>query len=117
LLICFFFLTIPFFYCNLDTKWRQTGLTVAGGNGQGNQLNQVDHPGSICIDDDQTLYIADYGNHRIVEWTSNTTNGRIVAGQNGLGKQIHQLNGPTDVILDKENNYLIIADYGNRRVM
>ena len=63
------------------------------------------------------IYIADFGNHRIVEWRLDTNNGRIVAGGNGQGNGLHQLNQPTDVIIDRQNNDLIIADPGNRRVM
>ncbi len=61
--------------------------------------------------------MTDFGNHRIVEWKCYATNGQIVAGGNGEGNQMNQLNLPTDVIIDKENNSLIIADFGNRRVM
>jgi hypothetical protein len=63
--------------------------------------------------DDQTIYIADYRNDRIVEWKSNATNGKVVASENERRNQMNQLDHPTDVIIDKENN-LIIADYGNR---
>jgi sugar lactone lactonase YvrE len=69
----------------------------------------------VYIDDDQTIYVADTDNHRIVEWNSDATNGRIVAGGNGKGDQNDQLNGPTKVIVDKENDFLIICDEGNRR--
>jgi DNA-binding beta-propeller fold protein YncE len=61
--------------------------------------------------------VADYENHRIVEWKCNATHGQIVAGGNGQGNQINQLNGPRGVIIDKENNSLIICDQENRRVM
>ena len=63
------------------------------------------------------IYIADHDNHRIVEWILDTNNSRIVAGGNGQGKRLDQLNGPRDVIIDRQNNHLIIADTGNRRVM
>jgi sugar lactone lactonase YvrE len=69
------------------------------------------------IDDDQTLYIADGGNHRIVEWESNATNGRIVGGGNGEGVAMNQLYRPHNLIIDKENNSFIIFDYGNGRIM
>ncbi len=71
----------------------------------------------MFIDDDQTIYVADYGNHRIVEWKSDANNGRIVAGGNGEGNRNDQLNGPTKMIVDKENDSLIICDWGNRRVV
>ncbi len=53
----------------------------AGGNGKGNQLNQLSSPEGIYVDDDhQCIYIADYGNDRIVEWKYDAKIGQIVAG-------------------------------------
>ena len=92
-------------------------MTVAGGNGQGNELNQLYRPYGISVDDDQNIYIVDHYNHRIVEWKCNATSGQIVAGGNGEGNGTNQLDHPTDVIIDKENNSLIISDRLNRRVM
>ncbi len=63
------------------------------------------------------IYIADYGNHRIVEWKSGAKSGQVVAGGNGQGCRFDQLNKPTDVIVDKETNSLIICDRWNRRVV
>jgi sugar lactone lactonase YvrE len=71
----------------------------------------------VYIDDDQTIYVADYENNRIVEWKSDANNGRIVAGGNGAGNRNDQLNGPTKMIVDKENDSFIICDQGNRRVV
>jgi sugar lactone lactonase YvrE len=105
------------FHLHLDNKWKPVGLTIAGRNVQGNQLNQLSYPFGICIDDDRTIYIADCWNHRIVEWKPNATNGRIVAGGNGQGDKINQLYRPTNVIVVKDNNCLIISDAGNRRIM
>jgi sugar lactone lactonase YvrE len=102
---------------DLRTRWKQSGITIVGGNGQGNQLNQLYHPYEIYIDDDQTIYIADCGNDRIVKWRSNAISGKIVAGGNEEGSRLNQLNSPLDVIIDKRTNSFIISDYGNRRVM
>jgi sugar lactone lactonase YvrE len=71
----------------------------------------------MFIDDDQTIYVADTKNHRIVEWKRNAINGQTVAGGNGQGYRNDQLHGPTKVIIDKKNNSLIICDRGNRRVV
>ncbi|CAF4361158.1 unnamed protein product [Rotaria sp. Silwood2] len=71
----------------------------------------------IYVDDDQTIYIVDTDNHRIVEWKSDATSGQAVAGDNGQGNRADQLNYPRDVIVDKETDSLIICDQGNRRVM
>ncbi|CAF3915415.1 unnamed protein product [Adineta steineri] len=105
-------------HININTKWTQHGITIAGGNGQGNQLNQLDGPEGIYVDDDhQTIYIADWGNHRIVEWKYGAKNGQVVAGGNGNGNGSDQLSFPTNVIVDKKNDSLIICDKGNRRVV
>ena len=98
-------------------SWNQYGITIAGGNGQGNESNQLSKPIGIYIDDNdknQTIYIADSGNNRIIQWKSNEKNSRIVAaGGNG----INQLSNPTDIVLDKTNKSLIICDSGNARIV
>jgi hypothetical protein len=53
------------FNISLDTKWKQHGITVAGGNRKGNKLNQLNSPHDVFIDDDQAIYVADCENHRI----------------------------------------------------
>ena len=100
-----------------NARWQQNGLTVAGGNGSGSGINQLHEPWGLYVDDDQTVYVADRNNHRIVEWMSGATNGQVVAGGNGGGSGAHQLFDPTDVILEKESDSLIICDWANRRVV
>ncbi|CAF1449018.1 unnamed protein product [Adineta steineri] len=104
-------------YLGIDAKWMQHGITVTGGNECGNKRNQLSSPHSFYIDEDETMYIADYYNHRIVKWKRGAPNDQIVAGGNGAGNQDNQLNGPTSVIVDKANDCLIISDFGNRRVI
>jgi sugar lactone lactonase YvrE len=90
---------------------------VAGGNGWGNGSNQLKIPAGLYVDDDQSVYVADWSNHRIVEWKSGATSGQVVAGGNGNGSGTHQLSYPYDVIVDKERDSLIICDSGNERVV
>ncbi|CAF5162236.1 unnamed protein product, partial [Rotaria sp. Silwood1] len=63
-----------------NAKWAQNGITVAGGNGDGSGTNQLNSPWGLYVYDDQTIYVADCWNHRIVEWKSGATNGKVVAG-------------------------------------
>ncbi|CAF2197795.1 unnamed protein product [Rotaria magnacalcarata] len=103
---------------NANAGWLQNGITVAGGNQKGDELNQLYFPWGICVDDDeQAMYIADTFNHRIVEWKYGATHGRVLAGGNSSGNRKDQLNEPSNLLLDKENDALIICDQGNRRVM
>ncbi|CAF4529924.1 unnamed protein product, partial [Rotaria sp. Silwood2] len=100
-----------------NARWQQNGITVAGGNRQGNGINQLSDPLGLYVDDDQTVYVADQSNHRIVEWKWGATSGQVVAGGNGQGSGAHQLYNPEDVIVDKERDSLIICDRLNRRVV
>ncbi|CAF5120214.1 unnamed protein product, partial [Rotaria sp. Silwood1] len=98
-----------------NAKWKQTGVTVAGGNEEGNGINQLNCPWGLYVDDEETVYVAEESNHRIMEWKSGATNGKVVAG--GKGNVANQLNHPEDVIIDKERDSLIISDYRNKRVV
>ena len=106
-------LTLP-----TNARWSQNGVTVAGGNGYGNVVNQLWYPYGLDIDDDnQSFVIADCWNHRIVEWKMGAINGKVIAGGQGYGNRLDQLIYPTYVLIDKETNSLLIADGGNRRVL
>ncbi|CAM4847744.1 unnamed protein product, partial [Rotaria magnacalcarata] len=102
----------------VDAKWAQNGVTIAGGNGEGGATNQLYGPYGLFVDDDQAVVIADYVNHRIMQWKNgDTTNGQVVAGGNGLGNGLNQLYDPADVLIDRETDSLIICDRDNRRVV
>jgi sugar lactone lactonase YvrE len=100
-----------------NARWAQHGITVAGGHGKGNGLRQLNSPHGIVVDDDDTVFIADFGNHRIVAWKKGDNEGHVVAVGQGDGNGLHQLNYPTDVLIDKETKRLIISDWGNERVI
>ncbi|CAM4873896.1 unnamed protein product [Rotaria socialis] len=102
---------------NENTKWVLDGVTVAGGNGVGIRMNQLSVPLGLCIDGNQTVYIADYSNHRIMEWKYGVTAGRVVAGGKGGGNRTDQLSYPVHVIIDRGRNNLIISDYINKRIV
>ena len=102
----------------MNARWSQNGVSLAGGNGCGNAVNQLNYPRGLDIDDDnQSIVIADYLNHRILEWKIGAINGKIIAGGQGQGNRLDQLDRPTDVLIDKETNSLFIADRFNRRIV
>ncbi|CAF1507727.1 unnamed protein product [Adineta steineri] len=102
---------------SIFNKWNQNAITIAGGNEEGPGLNQLHSPHGIFIDQNKNILIADYENHRIIEWKCNAKEGLVIAGGDGKGNRVDQLNQPTDVIIDQENHSIIIADLGNRRVI
>ena len=51
-----------------NAQWSQNGVTVDSGNGCGSDTNQLNSPYGLDIDDDnQSIVIADCGDHCIVE--------------------------------------------------
>jgi sugar lactone lactonase YvrE len=94
------------------------GVTVAGGNGSGNEAFQLDAPTGIAIDSAGNIYVSDWGNNRVQEFLAGSTsqsNGLTVAGGNGPGYATFQLNAPEGLFIDKNNN-LYIADADNNRI-
>ncbi|CAF3911301.1 unnamed protein product [Rotaria sp. Silwood1] len=92
------------------------GKVVAGGNGQGCRLTQLNRPTYICIGDDYSVYVSDSWNNRVMKWKKNAKEGIIVAGGNGKGKDRTQLDYPAGVLIDQLGT-IYVADYWNHRVM
>jgi hypothetical protein len=92
-----------------------SGVTVAGGNGQGSAANQFFGPAGVFVDGTGNIYVADELNHRVQEWAPGATAGVTVAGGNGAGPAANQLNDPFGVFVDGTGN-VYVADLGNNRV-
>ncbi|CAF0750100.1 unnamed protein product [Adineta steineri] len=98
-------------------KFQQFGITVAGGNGQGDELNQLYYPQEIFIDNDRSIYIADYWNYRIIKWKLNSIEGQIITVENGSENENDQVSCPANIIFDQKYNSFIISDTHNQRVI
>ncbi|CAF3317190.1 unnamed protein product [Rotaria socialis] len=94
--------------------WSRMGITVAGGNGVGDGLNQLDQPFGIFVNENQTVYVADFANHRIVKWDRNASTGQLVAGGNGQGGHSNQLYYPSDVTVEQDGTMYISDGYNFR---
>ncbi|CAF4238102.1 unnamed protein product [Adineta steineri] len=99
-------------------KWKKNakeGIIVAGGNGQGNSLKQLNHPEGVVVDHLGQIYVADSYNHRVMRWCEGGEEGEVVVGGNGEGNQSNQLFDPMGLSFDSEEN-LYVADSGNDRI-
>ncbi|CAF3928098.1 unnamed protein product [Adineta steineri] len=97
-------------------EYNNEGIIVAGGNGIGNQPNQLNKPGFIFVDENQSVYISDTSNHSVMKWIKGAKEGIIVAGGNGQGRNLNQLFSPQEIIVD-DLGQIYVADWGNNRVM
>jgi hypothetical protein len=97
---------------NRIQKWAAgatTGVTVAGGNGQGGALNQLSEPMSVFVDNVGAMYIADRANHRVQKWNAGAITGTTVAGTSGInGNSPSQLGQPVAVVVDNSGNIYIV---------
>jgi sugar lactone lactonase YvrE len=94
----------------------KNGTLVAGGNGKGNDLNQLNQPSNIFVDQDHSIYVSDSYNHRVMKWMKGAKEGIVVAGGQGNGNSSTELSYPRGVIVDDSRN-VYVADYWNDRIM
>ncbi|CAF1302417.1 unnamed protein product [Rotaria sordida] len=94
----------------------KNGTLVAGGNGKGIGLNQLDVPTYIFVDQQQTVYVSDNSNHRVMKWNKYAKEGIIVAGGQGYGNALTQLSYPRGLFVDTLGT-IYVADSWNYRVM
>ncbi|CAF5194594.1 unnamed protein product, partial [Rotaria sp. Silwood1] len=62
-------------------KWEEgakQGIVVAGGQGCGSDLTQLNGPLGIVVDQLGTVYVVDRSNHRIMRWPKGSTQGTVI---------------------------------------
>lgn len=93
------------------TRWTpdyKFHSTVAIGDIAGKPLAR---PAAIFVDDEQTLWVADACNHRILRFT---LDGQLLTQFGQMGTEPGQLRYPYD--LDIRDGILLICEYGNSRL-
>ena len=100
-------------------RWKigeKQGIIVAGGNGPGNQLNQLSSPTYIFVDEDQSIFISDWNNHRVMKWIKGRKEGIIVAGGQNEGSTRTQLSHPQMLTVDHLGNIYVVDSWNHRVV-
>ena len=100
-------------------RWRigeTNGTIVAGGNGDGNRLNQLNCPTYIFVDQDHSVYVLDWGNHRVMKWVKGAKEGIVVVGGQGKGNSLTQLSYPQGLVVN-QLGHVYVAEFSNHRIM
>lgn len=63
------------------------------------------------------LYIADYGNHRVMSYAPGAKNGTLILGGQGAGTNKTQLYNPAGLLYDSFSNSLFIANYAAHNIV
>ena len=102
----------------LKMKWvmgGKDGIVVAGGQGYGKDLTQLSYPHGVRVDVTGNVYVADWGNNRVMRWCHGATQGTVVVGGNGSGNGANQFSGPVGLSFDR-HGHLYVSDVYNHRV-
>lgn len=117
----------------IDIKWMQNGkivyqapttqstvgVTVVGGNGSGNALNQVISPKSFDIDQAGNIYVLDGANGRVQKWEKGAAVGKVAltlpgfTDNNAYASQISVDPYGTIYLLDNPNSIVKKYDITN----
>ncbi|CAF4417296.1 unnamed protein product, partial [Rotaria magnacalcarata] len=88
----------------------------AGGNGAGAGLNQLQYPTYLFVDRQQNVYVSEWQNHRVMKWNKCAKEGIVIAGGQGAGSALTQLNGPLGLFVDTLGTLYVVDEF-NYRVM
>ena len=94
----------------------KNGTVVAGGNRRGYQLNQLDFPTYLFVDEEQAVYVSDTNNDCVMKWNKGTNQGIVVAGRRREGTDSTKLYYPEGLFVDTSGT-ICKADSNNDRVM
>jgi len=84
----------------------------------GNSSNELYNPYGIALHPTlNTLYIADYSNHRIMSYILGNNSGTLVFGFNGEGNNNTQLYWPRGLHFDILTNSLVITNHGGHKIV
>ncbi|CAF1406285.1 unnamed protein product [Adineta steineri] len=93
----------------------KAGVVVAGGNFPGTDLNQLNYPSSVFVDDDERqIYVGDSINARVVRWSAGAQQGEIIVGANNLTSESREICRVSGFKFDQNGNLYIADNYGNR---
>jgi sugar lactone lactonase YvrE len=111
-----------------DLVLGQPSFFTATPNAAGLSARSLKAPGSVALDEQGNLYVADTQNHRVLVYMAPLSSGMAashVFGQGGSftmalnnngGLSANSLSTPTGVAVDEQGN-LYVADLGNHRVL
>ncbi len=97
--------------------WNVNGVLYAGNGTAGSALTQLNSPFGIFINSNDTLYIDDASNYRVISYLCNATSGNIVAGIGASGSALNQFSTTIRYNYVDASENIYIADTGNNRVV
>ncbi|CAF4152496.1 unnamed protein product [Rotaria sordida] len=93
----------------LWTKESSQITTIFGKDGKGSGNNQLNRPMSVTMDNDVTIYIADYGNDRIVSFNINNSQAYTYLTKQDNQERNQYVITPISIVYDSYTHTIVIA--------
>lgn len=93
-------------------KLSPEGEFILQWGGHGSGPGQFRRPQGICLDEDDSLWVADACNHRVQQFDRA---GKLLTCWGEEGAAAGRLSYPYDVALDRDG-HLLVCEYGNNRI-
>ena len=97
--------------------WNVSGVTYAGNGTAGSALHLLDAPTGLFINANDTLYISDSGNWRVLAYSPNATYGTIVAGTGVTGTALNRFSINMRYTFVDASDIIYVSDAQNHRVV
>ena len=97
--------------------WNVTGVMYAGNGSIGNSINQLTAPAGIFVNANDTLFISDGYNCRVLSYPPDNTNVTMVAGIGKCGVTLNRFAAHMRYLYVDANANIYIADTNNHRVV
>ncbi|CAF3718670.1 unnamed protein product [Rotaria socialis] len=102
----------------IQKRYPNGNIETAAGQSDGTSgkaANMLSGPSDVFADENENVFIADWGNQRIQFWEKDAKSGKTVAGNGSRGSALNQFSYPSTVFFDSKKN-IIVSDYENQRV-
>lgn len=80
---------------------------------RGTGPGELEEPSGVAVDQDDNIYVADAGNHRVQKFDAQ---GRFLAAWGGSGREPGKLDRPMGLAIDRARKWLYVTDTDNGRI-
>jgi sugar lactone lactonase YvrE len=97
----------------IDFDGKGESKVVAGGNGEGGELNKIGYPWGLSVLADGTVFVASHNNAKVTRWAPGDTTGTIGAGDDWTQGSNNLVRPPMGVFVDKDENLYVTETRNN----
>ena len=97
----------------IDFEGKGVAKVVAGGKGDGGEVNKIGSPWGVSVLPDGTVFVSSQNNSKVTRWAPGDTTGTIVAGDDWTQGQNNKVRNVMGIFVDKDENLYAISGFTN----